>query len=226
MKVLPGLRDLAGLALAAGFAVYEGWTFQEFVWSTWLAGLLFSWACVGTGGLYLMISAPARRAAYVKHLPALGPVPASLFLVGFALGVAVLSGVIVYVYAWVFAVYGTLLSFFAEMEPHSLFGRDGFINSDFLTPITYLLLLFWPMAAGVLLANSEDLLRGDPWHRILLPVRTGILRVHLLTVATPFAALFAWVLLGDAYHTVAIVLLMALFYLVPRFDREIHLMDH
>ena len=42
----------------------------------------------------------------------------------------------------------------------------------------------------------------------------GVLVVHLLTVTTPFAALSAWTLLGDGYHTVAIVL--------PRPDREAH----
>lgn len=38
-------------------------------------------------------------------------------------------------YTFAFGLYGLLLSFFAEMEPHELFGRNGFINSDFWTPV-------------------------------------------------------------------------------------------
>jgi hypothetical protein len=54
------------------------------------------------------------------------------------------------------------------MEPLNFFGRNGFINSDF-TPLIYLVDRFWPMSAGVLIANWEDFFRKNPWKRVLLP---------------------------------------------------------
>jgi hypothetical protein len=216
----PGPWDLAGLVMAAGFAVHGQWNLPEFAWGTWLAGLVFSWACVMTAGVQVIVGAPGRRVEYVERLPRLGSLPRFVFLLGLGVAVVLLCVVVLVLYTWIFALYGALLSFFAEMEPYALFGRNGFINSDFVTPVIHLLLSYWPMTAGVLLANGGDLVRGDPWRRIAFPTRTGVLRVHILVVATPFAALLAWALFGDRYHTLAIVLLMALFYLAPRADHQ------
>jgi hypothetical protein len=95
-----------------------------------------------------------------------------------------------------------------------LFGRNGFINADFSTSVTYLTVAFWPMAVGTLVANWTALVGGNPWKRMLVPAEATVLRTHLLVVLMPFIALLAWALVGDAYHSVTIVLLMALFYLV------------
>jgi hypothetical protein len=49
------LFGMAGLALAAPMAVAGGWSLAEFCWSTWLAGLLFTWVCVLTGGIQIVL---------------------------------------------------------------------------------------------------------------------------------------------------------------------------
>lgn len=124
------------------------------------------------------------------------------------------GGLAFYLYSYLFGFYGIFLSVFAEMEPHALFGRNGFINSDFFTPVTYLLGNFWPMVAGTLLANAGDLVRGNPWQRFV--PGHEILRMHVLAIGMPFLALIAWVLFRDSYQQPTIVVLMCLFYLMPK----------
>jgi hypothetical protein len=121
-----------------------------------------------------------------------------------------------YAYGFAFGFYGLVLSFFAEMEPHSLFGRNGFINSDFNSAVGYLVVAFWPMAAGALIANWRALFRTEPWQRMLLPFRTEVLRLHVLVLVMPLIALLTWALLGNRYQPAAVLLLMGLFYLWPR----------
>jgi hypothetical protein len=106
------------------------------------------------------------------------------------------------------------------MEPFSLFGRDGFINADFNTSVLYLLRLFWPMVAGTLLANLAGIAQVDPWKRIFFPFQAEIIRVHLLVLALPILSLLAWAIFGERYEQVTIVLLLALFYLLPGRKRE------
>jgi hypothetical protein len=207
---------LAGLFVAGGFAVAQGWSLQEFSWSTWVAGLVYTWACVVTGGIQAIFTARDRKGIYEDRLPFLEGVPKWAFLVVVVVVVIPLGAVALYLYTFLFGLYGLLLSFFAEMEPHSLFGRNGFINSDFFTPVTFLLLSFWPMVAGTLIANQEDLVRGDPWRRMALPASTEMIRIHVLVVAMPFLAFLTWALLGDRYHGVAVALLMGIFYLLPK----------
>ena len=206
---------LSGFALAATLAATSGWTLQEFSWSTWLAGLLYSWLCVLTGAGAVILTARDRRDSYHAQFPWLGRLPTAAYLALLTAIAALLAGVALIAYTYVFAFYGLFLSFFAEMEPHALFGRNGFINSDFFTPVTYLALAFWPMAAGALIANGASLVRGDPWKRMVLPTSTEILRMHIFVLAMPVVTLLVWAVLGERYHTVTIVLLMGLFYLLP-----------
>jgi hypothetical protein len=207
---------LIGFGLAATFAVTGGWSLPEFCWSTWLAGLIYAWACVLTGAIQIIGTARSRKPEYDARFPPLGEISPTAFLLGMTVLIVPVAWVAFYVYGFAFGFYGLFLSFFAEMQPHSLFGRNGFINSNFFDPVAYLTTFFWPMAAGTLMAYWEDLFRNDPWQRMLLPFRTEILRVHVLIVAMPFLALLAWALVGDSYHSIAIVLLMGLFYLLPR----------
>lgn len=209
------MASLAGLALAAAFAITSGWTLPEFCWSVWLAGLLFAWGCVVTGSVQIIVTARSRKPSYDTLFPFLQRIPPTAFLAGIVALVVPVAVIAFYVYGFVFTLYGLLLSFFAEMEPHSLFGRNGFINADFFTAVTYLTLHVWPMAVGALIARGDDLFRNDPWKRMLLPTRTEVLHVHVLVVVMPFLALLAWALLGEAYHAVVIVALMGVFYLLP-----------
>jgi hypothetical protein len=209
---------LIGFAVAATFAVLGGWSLPEFCWSAWLTGLIYSWAAVLTGAIRIIATGRSRKSSYEEHLPVLGRMSGTAFLLALVLVIVPGAVAMAYLYAIVFGFYGLFLSFFAEMQPHDLFGRNGFINSDFSDPVMYLLVLFWPMVAGTLITFRDELVRGDPWRRLLLPTRE-VARVHVLVVTMPFLALLAWALFGESYHSVTIVLLMGLFYLWP-WDRS------
>jgi hypothetical protein len=83
-----------------------------------LAGLVYTWACIVTASLQIILASRSDKAALDKRLPFL----------------------------------------------------QWFINSDFYTPLMYLVERFWPMAVGVLIANWEDFFQKNPWKRVLLPL--------------------------------------------------------
>lgn len=208
--------DFAGFILACSFAVYQEWSLQEFCWSTWLAGLCYSWLCIVTAGVQLVLTASSRKAQYEQHLPMLQRLGPNLFFM-LILTAVILAGILGFrIYSYLFGFYGLFLSVFSEMEPLSLFGRNGFINSDFFTPVTYLLNLFWPMVLGTITANARELFSGEPWKRLVLPFQSEILRIHLLTIALPFISILTWFLFRDNYQTPTIFLLMGIFYLAPK----------
>ena len=214
MKTAINPYGIVGFVLAAAFALTQDWSLPAFCWSTWLAGLVYAWTCIGTAALQIVLTARSNRKAYERRIPPLGRVPPAAFHLGVT-AVALLTAYVAFrIYAFAFGFYGLFLSVFAEMEPVALFGRNGFINSDFYTPVAYLLKHYWPMAAGVLITSWEGLLHQDPWKRVLLPLQHEILRMHVMVLALPFVSLAAWALLGAAYHSLAIVLLMGVFYLV------------
>jgi hypothetical protein len=211
---------LIGFGLASSFSVVQKWSLQEFCWSTWLAGLVFSWTCVAIAAAQILLTAGTERSRYEKKFAFLRKVPplaghAAIFLTGALIGCAALI-----LYTYLFGFYGLFLSVYAEMEPHSLFGRNGFINSDFFTPVVYLTRELWPMALGTLIASVPDLLRGDPWKRVLLPIQSEVIRMHVMVVALPFLTLLAWALFGTNYQPVTIVLLIALFFLLTKRGRK------
>jgi len=214
MNTSPGIYALIGFLLAATFAVTGGWTLQEFCWSTWLAGLMYAAFCVVSGALHTIVASGSLKAAAEKHIPWLTTVSPAVFLLVTAVLILAITPVILYIYAFLFSIYGALLSFFAEMEPHEYFGRNGFINSDFYTPVGYLLAAFWPMALGTLIANWRDFVHVSPWKRMFVPAHSEMIRIHIMVLVMPFIAMLAWALFGNSYHSVAIVLLMGVFYLL------------
>jgi hypothetical protein len=213
----PGiLFGAAAFVLAAGFAAVEDWSLPEFCWSAWLAGLLYAWLGILAVMIRIGLLARAGRDAWTSRLPVLERLPPAAFPPAAAL-IAVAGGLIAFhLCNFLFAFYGILLSFFAEMEPHVFFGRNGFINSDFYSPVAYLLTRYWPMALGVALAHGDALLRTPGRNRIADPAMREILRTHVMVVTVPFLSLFAWFIFGDRYHTPTILLLMALLFLLPR----------
>ena len=217
---LPNPFGLAGLVIAAPMAVAGDWSLAEFCWSTWLAGLLFTWLCILTGGLQILFAAPAWRAPVERHVPALGRLSPATGTALIVVAVICLMAVSFYAYTLAFGFYGLFLSFFAEMEPHSLFGRNGFINSDFWMPVRYLAVSFWAMSMGTVVACMGELVASNPWRRMLLPAATQVVRVHIMVVAMPFLALIAWAVFGDSYQSLVIVLLMGMFYLLPGRGRQ------
>lgn len=205
-----------GFGLASVFAVTQEWSLPEFCWSTWLAGLFYAWGCIAAASIQIILNARSDRAAYEKHLAFLRRCSNGLFLLGVTV-VSLSVGLLAFrLYSFLFGFYGLFLSVFEEMAPISLFGRNGFINSDFFTPVAVLVDRFCPMALGALVANWEDFVGKNPWRRILVPFQQEILRMHLMILALPFFSLISWALFRDAYPSATIVLLMGLFYILPK----------
>lgn len=211
-------RPLAvlGFGVSSPFALGQQWSLQEFCWSTWLAALAFSWACVATAVVQILSKGSAAAAGVEERLPFVKgwPSPAvSLLGAALAVGAAVAA---FWIYAFVFSFYGIFLSVFAEMEPVRLFGRNGFINSDFFTPVARLAERYWPMVAGALIADAGLLGSGSPWRRFAAPFHAEAVRMHLFVIALPFVSMAAWALFGRNYSPAAILLLSLLFYFFPR----------
>lgn len=216
------LPTAVAFALMGYLAFVQQWSLQEFCWSVWLCGLFYSWACVITAAAQMMLTARAQKEFYDAKIPwvkrispegfALGIIPASL-LIGF---------IMLYIYSWIFSFYGLFLSVFVEMKPLNLFGRNGFINSDFFTPVAYLTDHFWPMILATLVVNWRDLWRQNALEKIVFPFKShDILRIHVMILVMPFLAMVTWALFGDAYQQWTVILLIGLFYLLPkRRERE------
>ncbi len=209
--------------LMSYLAVVQQWSLQEFCWCVWLAGLFYSWTCVMTAAIQMMLTARAQKDYYHANIPLMKKIPPALFALGM-IPVALLIGFVgLYLYTWLFSFYGLFLSVFAEMPPVDLFGRNGFINSDFFTPVTYLTDQYWPMILATLAANADGLLRTTPWKRIIFPFKQNeILRIHVMTLLMPFLAMMTWEFFRDAYQQLTIILLIGIFYLLPkrRFKQE------
>jgi len=212
------LYGLLGFALACYFAVVQQWSLPAFCWGTWLAGLLYTWGCIAACALQIILFARADKATYEERLPFVRQLPPIVYLFGIVV-LSVCGGILAFrVYSFFFGFYGLFLSVFAEMEPLVFFGRNGFINSDFFTPVAYLVDLFWPVALAVMIANWEDFFgrKLNPWRRMALPFQQEILRLHVMILALPFVAMLSWALFKDAYQTITIVILMGLLCLMPK----------
>jgi hypothetical protein len=211
--------SVIGFGLTTVFAVTQKWSLPEFCWSTWLAGLGYTWACIATASLQIILTSRSEKATFDQRLPFLQRFSPNVFILGMTV-ISVSVGLLAFrIYTFLFAFYGLFLSVFAEMEPFSLFGRNGFINSDFYTPLMYLVERFWPMAVGVLIANWEDFFQKNPWKRILLPLQKEIIRMHIMILALPFFSLLAWAFFREAYQSITIALLLGLLYLLPKKTR-------
>lgn len=205
-----------GFGLASVFAVIQEWSLPEFCWSTWLAGLVYTWSCIATASIHIILTARSDKAAYEQHISILRRCSSGLFLFGVTV-ISISLGLLAFrFYSFLFGFYGLFLSVFSEMEPLSLFGRNGFINSDFFTPVIVLVDRFWPMTLGVVIANWEDFVNKNPWKRVFLPFQKEILRMHVMILALPFISMIAWAFFGKRYQTITIVLLMVLLYLLPK----------
>ena len=209
--------NLFAFGLTAYLAFVQKWSLQEFCWCVWLAGLFYSWACVITAAVQIMLTARTNKNVYDTEVPFIKKIPPEIFAVAIIPVTLLVGFVALYIYCWLFSFYGLFLSVFAEMEPHLLFGRNGFINSDFFTPVTYLAQSLWPMIVATLIANADDFLQKKPWERILFPFKSNtILRIHIVTIALPFLMMIAWALFKESYQQLTIVLLIGIFYLLPK----------
>ena len=164
-----------------------------------------------------MLTSGTNKASYDAEVPFIKRLSPEVFALAI-IPVTLLAGfVALYIYCWMFSFYGLFLSVFAEMQPLDLFGRNGFINSDFFTPVTYLAERYWPMIVATLIANADDFMRRQAWERIVLPFRDNqILRIHIMTLALPFLMIFTWALFKGAYQQLTIVILIGIFFLIPK----------
>ncbi len=198
---------ILGFVICATAAITQAWSLPLFCWSTWLAAYSFSLLAMGISVIRLVLTPPrwpivASLSQWQQTLCVRGGACA----MGFSL---------FFVYTYLFGFYGILLSVFAAMEPATLFGPNGFINSDFWTPVAYLCDRLWPMLLGTVIANIGSLFKGTPTQGLAL-IGQRVIRVHLLTVLMPFMAILAWLLFPNRYQPIAIVMLMALFYFLPQ----------
>jgi len=125
------LISLVSFLITAYLAVVQKWSVQEFCWCVWLAGLFYSWTCVVTAAIQIMLTVRTNKKYYDAEAPFVQSISPEVFAL-VIIPVTVLAGfVALYIYCWLFSFYGLFLSVFAEMPPLDLFGRNGFINSDF-----------------------------------------------------------------------------------------------
>ena len=182
----------------------------------WLAALFFSWACIAVDSIRIISTFRLQKKTLEFKIPPLKNVSSTAFLVLICLVVIAAAWIIFHLYSYLFGFYGLFLSLFAEMEPHSFFGRNGFINSDFFSPVMYLVTKFWPMIIGLLIADVNLFLKGTAWQLMFLPFRSGeIIRIHIMVLAMPFLCLLAWAISKNNYQPITIILLMGIFYLLP-----------
>jgi hypothetical protein len=205
-----------GFLISAGFALHEDWSYQSLCWSFWVAGLVYCWVFGFVGALrtVLLIAQPhppgwlpARPQAWLwRLLVATG---------GVGLGVAAY-----YIYSYAFAFYGLFLSVFAEMGPPELFGRNGFINSDFHTPVIWLLERYWPLVLGTVVTDAPSAFSGDPVRTAFKPFNRQLLLMHIMAIGLPFILLLLWPVMGDRYAQGAVIAVLVLFHFFPRKEAE------
>jgi hypothetical protein len=57
-----------GFGLTAVFAVTRKWSLPEFCWSTWLAGLDDTWACIATASKQIIVASRSEKETFDNHL--------------------------------------------------------------------------------------------------------------------------------------------------------------
>jgi hypothetical protein len=209
--------SLIAFGLTSYLAIVQKWSLQEFCWCVWLAGLFYSWACVITAAVQIMLTARTRKEYYDAEVSFVKNISPGLFALAIIPVTLLVGFVALYIYCWIFSFYGLFLSVFAEMQPLDLFGRNGFINSDFFTPVTHLADRYWPMILTTLVANADDFMQNHPWKRLAFPFKSnGILRIHIMTLALPFLMVITWALFKGSYQPLTIILLIGIFFLIPQ----------
>jgi len=206
----------AGFIISTAAAYYYEWNLQEYCWTVWVSSLYFSYAYLLSWIINLILSATEIKEMAVGKYEFIREIPGSVFLIIITAASLFAGYLFFYAYTWIFGFYGIFLSVFSEMEPHSLFGRNGFINSDFFTPLVYLTEKMWPMIAGTIISGLEIFFSKKDWRKTLIPFQESrILSVHLMVVLMPFATIIAWMIAGDNYHFPVILFLNALFFIIP-----------
>jgi len=210
------LTTVTGFIISIAAAYYYQWNLQEYCWTVWVSSLYFSYAYLLSWIINLILSSTEIKEIAVVKFEYMKKIPGSIFLIIIAAATLFAGYLFFYVYTWIFGFYGIFLSVFAEMEPLSLFGRNGFINSDFFTPLAYLTEKMWPMIVGTIISGQEILFAKKDLKKTLIPFHESrILSIHLMVVLMPFATIIAWMIAGDDYHFPVIFFLNGLFFIIP-----------
>jgi len=197
---------LSGLVLSIAFTLANDVSLAEFAWTFWLVGLYSSYISAGRFAVRTVLNRDSLR----ERIPPLSSLePRTLLWVSVALALA--GGLaLAYVFTYVFGFYGIMLSVWVQLQPEALFGRNGFINSDFWTPVLHLTRLYWPLVAGQIISESSALFgRPQPGTESFAPERQ-IVVLHVFVLALPFVAMLSYALLGAQYETLSIVILLIL----------------
>lgn len=199
---------LGGFAVSAGFTLTSDLSLAGFCWSFWLVGLYSAYFAALRFALSLFV----HRATLLKErfVPNATVAPATLMLVAIAV-TGIVGAALLYAASWVYGFYGLFLSVWVRMPPEELFGPNGFINSDFWTPVAYLTRAYWPLVAGQLVSEAAWLLStGSLWSVQGGAPERRIVALHVMIMALPFAAMLSWMLLGGRYETLTLLILLAL----------------
>lgn len=206
---------LAGFGISASSSFYMKWSLQEFCWITWMTGLVYTWACIVSAMFQIVLTARREKELYKDSLPFASWMPPGNFVVVISITAIAAGALSFIIYNFIFGFYGVFLSFFAEMYPYRFFGRDGFINSNFFTPVIWLIVVFWTMPVGTLIARKDDFLGPKPWRRLLFPLQKEVIRMHILTIGMPIITLLTYVMFKRFYEEIVIIVLLAIFYFLP-----------
>lgn len=210
---------LSGLLLSIAFTLSRDVSLAEFCWTFWLVGLYSSYISAGRFAVRTVLHRDALR----ERIPPLSTLaPRTLLWVSLAL--ALTGGLALgYAFTYAFGFYGIMLSVWVRLQPESLFGPNGFINSDFWTPVLHLTRLYWPLVAGQIISESSALFsRPEPGSGSFAPERQ-IVVLHVIVLALPFVAMLSYAALGTRYEAMSVVLLLiikALFDLGRRAERR------
>ena len=202
------------LFASIALAVFNEWKLNEFCWIVWVSGLLFSIMCSLAGFFHLLFDLKYQSYFLSKYVPFYLSSKKVLFLslivcVGF---IASFAAALFYIH--IFGFYGLFLSVFARMEPLSLFGENGFINSNIFVAVKYLVEKYFYIIIFSLIADFVFIFKVDLWSKIFLPFKSKeIVKIHIMTVLLPFISLFFFMLVKDKYNTPAIIVFLCIFYL-------------
>jgi len=197
---------LSGLVLSIAFTLYRDVSLAEFCWTFWLVGLYSSYISAGRFAVRTVL----HRESLPERIPPLSRLePQALLWVSLALGIV--GGLaLAYAFTYVFGFYGIMLSVWVRLQPESLFGPNGFINSDFWTPVFHLTRLYWPLVVGQIISESSALFgRPQPGAASLAPERQ-IVVLHVFVLALPFVAMLSYAAFGARYEPLSIVLLLVI----------------
>jgi len=214
------ILKLSAFILTAYSAYSMKWSLQEYCWILWMTGLVYTWTCIVTAMIQIVMTVRKDQKLYLSNLPFASWMDPGTFVILLSITAILAGGLAFIIYNFLFGFYGIFLSFFAEMYPYRFFGRDGFINTNFFTPAIWLIVVFWTMPVANLLARYRDFFGPKPWRRLVFPLQKEIVRMHLLIIIMPVITMLCFIFFRNYYSEIVIIILTAVFYFFPEGTRK------